>query len=52
VTGIKSLKITRTACSFFGSGGLVCGVIENAYYFVLIYYSQVPGLSPELTGLA
>ena len=45
-------KITRTTRAFFGSGGLVSGVISNAHYFVLVYYSQVLGLSPELAGLA
>jgi len=31
---------------------MVYGVIENAHYFVLVYYSQVLGLSPQLAGLA
>ena len=46
------LKITRSTLAFFGSGGLVYGVVRNAHYFVLVYYSQVLGLSPELAGLA
>ena len=45
-------KITRSTRAFFGSGGLVYGVIQNAHYFVLVYYSQVLGLSPELAGVA
>ncbi len=45
-------KITRSTRAFFGSGGLVYGVVRNAHYFVLVYYSQVLGLSPELAGLA
>jgi GPH family glycoside/pentoside/hexuronide:cation symporter len=44
--------ITHTTRGFFGSGGLVFGVVQNAHYFVLVYYSQVLGLSPELAGLA
>ena len=47
-----SPQITRTTRGFFGSGGLVYGVTQNAHYFVLVYYSQVLGLSPELAGLA
>ena len=45
-------KITRSTRWFFGSGGLAQGVVGNAHYFVLIYYSQVLGLSPHLAGLA
>ena len=37
---------------FFASGGLVYGVVQNAHYFVLVYYGQELGLSPELAGLA
>jgi len=46
------LRVTRSTRAFFGSGGLVYGVIQNAHYFVLVYYSQVLGLSPELAGVA
>ena len=45
-------QITRSTRGFFASGGLVYGVVQNAHYFVLVYYSQVLGLSPELAGLA
>ena len=45
-------RITRSTRGFFSSGGLVYGVARNAHYFVLVYYSQVLGLSPELAGLA
>ena len=45
-------QITRSTRAFFGSGGLVYGVVRNGHYFVLVYYSQVLGLSPELAGLA
>jgi Na+/melibiose symporter-like transporter len=45
-------RITHSTRAFFGSGGLVSGVVQNAHYFVLVYYSQVLGLSPELAGLA
>ena len=50
--GTNPPKITRSTRAFFGSGGLVYGVIQNAHYFVLVYYSQVLGLSPELAGVA
>jgi GPH family glycoside/pentoside/hexuronide:cation symporter len=36
----------------YGSGGAGYGVLYNAHYFVLIYYSQVLGLNPGLAGLA
>jgi Na+/melibiose symporter-like transporter len=36
----------------YGSGGAGYGVLYNAHYFVLIYYSQVLGLNPSLAGLA
>jgi len=36
----------------YGSGGGGYGVLYNAHYFVLIYYSQVLGLNPGLAGLA
>jgi Na+/melibiose symporter-like transporter len=46
------LNITPHTRSSFASGGITRGVIENAHYFVLVYYSQVLGLSPYLAGLA
>jgi len=52
VQDTESPRITRSTRAFFGSGGLVYGVTQNAHYFVLVYYSQVLGLSPELAGLA
>ncbi len=36
----------------YGGGGGGYGVLNNAHYFVLIYYSQVLGLDPGLAGLA
>ena len=36
----------------YGTGGAGYGVLYNAHYFVLIYYSQVLGLDPGLAGLA
>ena len=32
----------------FSSGGAGYGVLYNAHYFVLMYYSQVMGLDPAL----
>lgn len=46
------MVITRGTRLAFGSGGVLYGVIYNAHYFVLIYYSQVLGLEPALAGLA
>ena len=50
--GTEAQTITRSIRWSFSSGGLVYGVIGNAHYFVLVYYSQVLGLSPQLAGLA
>jgi len=36
----------------YGAGGAGYGVLYNAHYFVLIYYSQVLGLDAGLAGLA
>ena len=36
----------------FGAGGIAYGVLYNAHYFVLAFYSQVLGLDPGLAGLA
>jgi len=45
-------RITTGTFWVFGSGGAGYGVLYNAHYFVLIYYSQVLGLDPVLAGLA
>ena len=45
-------KITKGTRWAYGSGGAGYGVLYNAHYFVLVYYSQVLGLSPGLAGLA
>jgi Na+/melibiose symporter-like transporter len=49
---VDDLSITSRTRWSFASGGVTRGVIENAHYFVLVYYSQVLGLSPYLAGLA
>ena len=36
----------------FASGGIGPGLIDNAHYFVLIFYNQILGLSGSLTGIA
>jgi Na+/melibiose symporter-like transporter len=48
----NGLKVTTRTRWSFASGGITRGVVENAHYFVLVYYSQVLGLSPYLAGLA
>jgi len=45
-------EITTSTRWAYGSGGGGYGVLRNAHYFVLIYYSQVLGLDPGLAGLA
>jgi len=44
--------ITTSTRWAYGSGGAGYGVLQNAHYFVLIYYSQVLGLDAGLAGLA
>ena len=44
--------ITSSTRWAYSSGGAGYGVLYNAHYFVLIYYSQVLGLDPGLAGLA
>jgi Na+/melibiose symporter-like transporter len=45
-------RITKGSRWAYSHGGAGYGVLRNAHYFVLIYYSQVLGLSPGLAGLA
>lgn len=47
------MTIPRRAHLAYGAGGVANGVYLNGIsFFLLIYYNQVIGLSPELTGLA
>jgi Na+/melibiose symporter-like transporter len=48
----KAPKITTSTLGTYSIGGAGYGVLYNAHYFVLIYYSQVLGLDPGLAGLA
>jgi GPH family glycoside/pentoside/hexuronide:cation symporter len=48
----RSPRITTGTRWAYGGGGAGYGVLYNAHYFVLIYYSQVLGLDPGLAGLA
>jgi len=50
--GQDTPRITAGTRWAYGSGGAGYGVVYNAHYFVLIYYSQVLGLSAGLAGLA
>lgn len=45
-------EITTGTRWAYSGGGAGYGVLRNAHYFVLIYYSQVLGLDPGLAGLA
>lgn len=45
-------QITTGTHWAYGSGGAGSGILYNAHFFVLIYYSQVLGLDAGLTGLA
>ena len=44
--------ITTGTRRAYSAGGAGYGVLYNAHYFVLIFYSQVLGLDPGLAGLA
>jgi Na+/melibiose symporter-like transporter len=47
-----ALKITPITRWIYGSAGVSFGVVDNAHYFTLLYYSQVLGLDARLAGLA
>jgi GPH family glycoside/pentoside/hexuronide:cation symporter len=47
-----SPRITAGTRRAYGAGGAGYGVLRNAHYFVLVFYSQVLGLDPGLAGLA
>jgi Na+/melibiose symporter-like transporter len=48
--GVQVESLTR---SCFAAGGAAVGLISNGVsFFLLLFYSQVVGLSPALTGLA
>jgi Na+/melibiose symporter-like transporter len=47
-----ALKITPITRWIYSSGGVCYGVVGNAHYFTLLYYSQVLGLDARLAGLA
>jgi len=47
----KPTDLSTRAC--FAAGGAAAGLVSNGVaFFLLIFYSQVVGLSPSLTGLA
>jgi GPH family glycoside/pentoside/hexuronide:cation symporter len=45
-------RVTTGTRWAYGAGGAGYGVLYNAHFFVLIYYSQVLGLDAGLAGLA
>jgi GPH family glycoside/pentoside/hexuronide:cation symporter len=47
-----ALKINPITRWIYGSAGVSYGVVDNAHYFTLLYYSQVLGLDARLAGLA
>jgi Na+/melibiose symporter-like transporter len=47
-----ALKITPITRWIYSSAGVSYGVVDNAHYFTLLYYSQVLGLDARLAGLA
>ena len=47
-----ALTITPITRWIYGSAGVSYGVIGNAHYFTLLYYSQVLGLDARLAGVA
>jgi len=50
---VATLQNTRSVRWLYGTGGVGLGILETGVYnFVLIYYSQVLGLSASLAGLA
>ena len=50
---VATLRNTGSVRWLYGTGGVGLGILETGVYnFVLIYYSQVLGLSASLAGLA
>ena len=50
---MSELKLTGGIKFFYGLGAAPYGIKDNGFsYFLLIFYSQVLGLSPVLTSLA
>ena len=48
-----SAKASFSTKLFYGSGATAFGIKDTGFnYFLLIYYNQVLGLDPFLTGLA
>jgi Na+/melibiose symporter-like transporter len=47
-----ALKINPIVRWIYSSAGVSNGVVDNAHYFTLLYYSQVLGLDAHLAGLA
>ncbi len=49
----SSLQLTRTTKLLYGFGSVAFGVKDGGFsYFLLFFYTQVMGVSPELVGLA
>jgi len=50
---VATLQNTGSVRWLYGTGGVGLGILETGVYnFVLIYYSQVLGLSASLAGFA
>jgi len=50
---VTELKLSRGTRFFYGMGAIAYGVKDSGFStFLMIYYNQVLGLSPFLTGLA
>jgi GPH family glycoside/pentoside/hexuronide:cation symporter len=46
-------RLSLSTTLFYGSGSMAFGVKDNGFsYFLLIFYNQVMGLSPQTVGLA
>ena len=52
MTAEQAPQITNGTRLSVSGGGALYGVVYNAHYFVLIFYSQVLGLNAGLAGLA
>ncbi len=50
---MSAYRLTKSTKFYYGLGAAPFGIKENGFsYFLLIFYSQVLGLSPALTSLA
>ena len=46
------MSLAKRSYHAFSTVGFASVIISNTHYFVLVYYSQIQRLEPEVTGIA